>query len=528
MRHSLLLTFILIALSLTSCRKDFDFEPSTGNLRFSKDTVYLDTVFTNIGSSTYTLKVYNDSDKDISIPSIRLGRPNSKYRITVDGMMGNNNQSFQNVELLAKDSLYIFIETTASIGDANPTDFLYTDIIEFNSVNQTQKVDLVTLIQDAIFIKPNRPLDTGIKETLIINGVASSAEGHELTDSELNWTNEKPYVVYGFALVPNGKTLTINPGTKVHFHADSGLIVDKQATLHINGALSDYDAEGKTVVDREVTFEGDRLEPGFANVAGQWGTVYILSQNNNTVNYLTVKNAAIGFLVQPFGLMTNPISENELYQPKVTFNNTKFFNHKFYGLLARNAQITGNNVVANYCGQATVACTFGGKYNFTHSTFNNTWFGSNQLGLLINNFYKTETTQYINPVEEANFNNCIIYGSNQLSLFIDKVNDADIQYKFDHCLIKFNNINNQYSNHPLYQFATDTQHYNNCIIATNSSQNKPVFYNVNKDLLMIGEDSAAKGKANFIFSSGTQDILGKTRTNPSDIGAYNFITFPEN
>jgi len=43
----------------SSCRKDFEYAPSTGSLEFSKDTVYLDTVFSKIGSSTYNLKVYN-------------------------------------------------------------------------------------------------------------------------------------------------------------------------------------------------------------------------------------------------------------------------------------------------------------------------------------------------------------------------------------------------------------------------------------------------------------------------------------
>ena len=57
--------FIVLFVTLFSCRNDFDFEPSVGNLSFSKDTVYLDTVFTNIGSSTYTLKVYNKSNKNI-------------------------------------------------------------------------------------------------------------------------------------------------------------------------------------------------------------------------------------------------------------------------------------------------------------------------------------------------------------------------------------------------------------------------------------------------------------------------------
>ena len=130
----LLFTFFIgfFIISLSSCRKDFDFEPSSGNLRFSRDTVYLDTVFTNIGSSTYTLKVYNRSDNDISIPQIKLGRGlESKYRITVDGMTGESNRIFNNVELLANDSMYVFIEVTADVAEANPDDFLYTDQIQF-------------------------------------------------------------------------------------------------------------------------------------------------------------------------------------------------------------------------------------------------------------------------------------------------------------------------------------------------------------------------------------------------------------
>jgi hypothetical protein len=32
---------------------------------------------------------------------------------------------FTNVALLARDSLYVFIETTANIADANPADFVH-------------------------------------------------------------------------------------------------------------------------------------------------------------------------------------------------------------------------------------------------------------------------------------------------------------------------------------------------------------------------------------------------------------------
>lgn len=94
------------------------------------------------------LKVYNRSNDDISIPTISLAKGNaSKYRIMVDGMTGldsDNNgigdgKLFQNVELLAKDSLFVFIETTVDIASANPADMLYTDEIVFGSAFGEQK-----------------------------------------------------------------------------------------------------------------------------------------------------------------------------------------------------------------------------------------------------------------------------------------------------------------------------------------------------------------------------------------------------
>lgn len=71
----------------TSCRKDFNTVQSTGSLTFSKDTVYLDTIFSNIGSSTRSFKVYNKSNDAISIPSITLQNGlGSFYRLNVDGI----------------------------------------------------------------------------------------------------------------------------------------------------------------------------------------------------------------------------------------------------------------------------------------------------------------------------------------------------------------------------------------------------------------------------------------------------------
>lgn len=517
MRNSLFLLLFGIIISLSSCRNDFEFQPSKGGLTFSKDTVYLDTVFTNIGSSTYRLKVYNKSDNDISIPKIQLAKgTSSKYRMLIDGLTGEDSDAsgigegkiFNDVELLAKDSMFIFIETTASITDANPTDFLYTDQIEFHNISGApQTVELVTLIQDAVFIYPNRPIETGIKETLIINGMDSEIEGHELTTSdELNWTDEKPYVVYGYAFVPDGETLTIDAGARVHFHANSGLIVDKNAQLLVNGTL-----------ENDVVFEGDRLEPFFSDKPGQWGTVLITSNLENQINYLTIKNATVGLLLQR--------SEATIF-PKLTISNSQIYDCSTIGLLARTATLTGNNIVINNAGQASLACTHGGTYNFTHCTFNNNWPSSNQVAVLISNNLETEDAIFVQDLIEANFNNCIIYGSNQVEMILDNEQSTSsptlFNYKFNHCLLKFNNIDNQFTNNPLYQFTTDATHYVNCSIASNSSTFNPQFEDQSKNQLWLSEDLNLPNDATFTLLF-PNDILGINRTTSTDLGAYQFI-----
>ena len=127
MRYLYGLAILCCLVLWSSCRNDFETVASTGSLEFSKDTVYLDTIFSNIGSSTYNLKVYNRSDEDINIPTLRLAQGEaSSYRLNVDGMPG---KVFENVQVLAKDSIFIFIETTFDINNlpTNPKDFLYTD-----------------------------------------------------------------------------------------------------------------------------------------------------------------------------------------------------------------------------------------------------------------------------------------------------------------------------------------------------------------------------------------------------------------
>ena len=56
-------------------------------------------------------------------------------------------------------------------------------------------------------------------------------EADPIDRNELHFNNTKPYVIYGYAAVPSTKTLVIDPGARVHFHAESGLIVANNASI---------------------------------------------------------------------------------------------------------------------------------------------------------------------------------------------------------------------------------------------------------------------------------------------------------
>jgi hypothetical protein len=509
-RNAFILFIIGILISLSSCRKDFEFEPSTGDLRFSRDTVYLDTVFTNVGSSTYTLKVYNRSDNDIEIPTIKLGKGlESKYRMTVDGMTGENGKVFNNIELLAKDSLYIFIETTAGIADANPTDFLYTDQIQFDGGSNLQTVELVTLIQDAIFLYPQR-FDDGTTETLpvgedeIYGFILDHADPNH--GDEYHFTNEKPYVIYGYAAVPNGETLVIDPGARVHFHEASGILIGTGGAIQVGG-----DNPNPTEAT-EVIFEGDRLEPDFSNVQGQWGAIWLSSGSAaSSFNHATIKNAVIGLYVQNNA-------------GNLSLKNTQIYDCSIYGIYAQTGTITGENVVINTAGKYALGCTLGGSYEFTHSTFNNNWPSSSQFAVAIDNYANDADTGAQVPFDlvKAEFNNCIIYSSNSRALSVNKADSANLfNFEFHNCLLKFNTPG--FEAEPEYQF-TDNVHYFAMVLNEN-----PKFLDINKNKLNISNEEDDRGGA---YQNGDDafivptDILGVTRTSPPDIGAYQSAPFP--
>jgi len=505
-----LLTFGFILL-WSSCREDFEFSPSSGNLEFSVDTLFLDTLFTNISSSTFNVKVYNRSNDDIVIPNVGLALGEaSDYRLNVDGIPG---KIFNNIEIQAQDSIFIFVETTVDFSDlnTNTTDFVYTDQIEFDSNENQQTVELVTLVKDAKFILPNRDNTTRVVETLTLNidgePVETDMEGRELLPNELTFTNEKPYVIYGYAVVPEGETLNIEAGARIHFHENSGIIVSNNASIKVNGAFSN----DQDTLENEIIFEGDRLETSFTNTPGQWGSIWLLNgSKDNVINYATIKNGTIGLLCEGDANQAN----------KLNINNSQIYNFASFGILGRNTNIIGNNVVINNVGQSSIAGINGGSYNFTHSTLVNYWNNSSRQfpALLLNNNTITDSNSNTD-LTQANFNNCIIYGNSRNEISLNDNEENAFNFKFTNCLVRLERRSND---NPNFDFN------NTLLYQDNIFNDDPNFKDIELNNFIIGEESAAINKANPIFSNLIPlDILNIDRTIAPDIGAYQHVIFTE-
>ena len=515
MRYLYSFLSLLIIVFASSCRKDFSTSLSKGNLKFSTDTVFVGKVFDNISSSTHRFTVKNPSNKDIRIPQISLEKGNTSfYRLNVDGVSG---KSFENIEILAKDSIFVFVETTIPFNEITDPDFMYRDKVLFYNDSNQQKVELEAQVVDVHLIRPNRTqiADGFAYEEIILgqdaDGNDITIRGTNLTD-DTTFTNDKPWLIYNYVGVPNGKTLTIDAGTQIHFHANSGIIVQDGGKLIVNGTL-----------DNKVIFQGDRLEEVYQDISGQWGTIWLFSgSKENSIQHAKILNATLGLLVD---------SNNDISEQTLLLNNTEIYNTTSYGLLARNAKIETNNTVIGNNGASSFATILGGNYDFTHVTLANYWRSSNrqEATLSLSNALQISETEFLVSDLQANFTNCIISGSQNMELHYDKLDGANFNFKFTNCMLKFEDATNQFIDDPLFDFNNTTL-YQNVLLNKN-----PDFKNTNpfEDFVdfRIGENSDAINQADssiILLKPILQtDLVGTDRLPNPDIGAYQHIVFEE-
>ena len=482
-----LLAVLIGIIILFGCTKE-DEILYEGKLDFSTDTITFDTVFASIGSITKTLTIYNNNNSDIFSNISIKGSSSANFRMNIDGVAGNNQN---NVLIPKNDSIFIFIEVTVD-PSSNTTPYILSDSLTFEIGSNIQSVKLVAWGQDAHFYTPNTYGE-------IINGTDTTKIYYHQINSNQIWSNDKPHVIYGYVIIEPNSQLTINEGTDVYFHQNSGMIVGNPfssvtgGTLKVNGTLNN-----------EVTFQGDRLDSWYENIPGQWDRIrFIPGSYDNEINYAIIKNGTTG-------IHADTVANSN---PTVTINNTIIKNMSSIGILGQGAKIVASNTIVSECGQYTVACYIGGDYTFNHCTFANYWNYSirNTPSILLNNYYvDANDNVQIRDLNNAYFGNCIIYGSLTTEVSFDKNENGMFDYYFENSLLKIDQSIN-----------TNTANFTNII-----KNDDPIFQDHLNNDLSIDENSPAIETGNFQITQDNNlflDICGENRNDPPDMGAYQYI-----
>ncbi|GGK88712.1 hypothetical protein GCM10011405_40580 [Rufibacter glacialis] len=315
----------LVVVSIASCTpREEEITPSASALlRLEADTVLFDTVFTQAGSVTKRLKVYNPNKNAVRISEIKVGGlQGSPFQVVVNGVPG---PQVQNIELRGKDSLLVLVKATIN-PNAQEQPFLVQDSLLFLTNGNQQKVKLVAYGQNAAYY-----------------------QGHYLTSPAEVWTAAKAHVIYDSVTVPAGQTLTIQKGSQVHLY--------RNAKIRVLGTLK---VEGEH--EKRVVFQQVRKEEQYRNAPGQWqGLEFLPGSQNSELRYVEVKNAVTGLYLKATG--------NQV--PQVTLRHAFLKNMLQTGVLSHGGNVRLENSVITNCGEYALAGLGGGRYEVVFSTLAN-------------------------------------------------------------------------------------------------------------------------------------------------------------
>ncbi len=397
-----------VVLLLSNCRKE---QFGKGNLSFSTDTLTFDTVFTSLGSTTKYFKVFNTDKKAVKISNIHLAHlVGTQFRISVDGLQGDN---FNEVEIPAKDSVYVFVEVTVNPTSA-ATPFLIIDDVEFTTNGETSTVHLQAFGQNAHFHYGQ-----------IING------------AEI-WNNDLPHVVISHDTVPGvyvkcGGSLTINSGCKIFFANNSALFVE--GTLNANA----------TTWTDSIVFQGVRLEEYYNDKPGQWFGIVFLRSNCGSVpqgnfNHCIVNESSYGIYAGA-GLSTDITTYlGPSGRPEVTIQNSIVENSLYNAVYGFNAKIDAENCIFHTAGENLVKFGLGGDYTFNQCTMYNggsKYVDHQKESLFLSNLVSDGTNTYLEPLKTT-FTNCVVYGSleNEVSFNNAETAFTNFDNAFHYCDVK--------------------------------------------------------------------------------------------
>lgn len=465
-KQRLLLPIALMALmlpALVGCISD-DFTTSPSDtLTFSSDTVSFDTVFTDLGTPTARLKVFNRAKKSVNISSISFADPQSAFSMNVDGQSGT---TFSDVEIRGGDSIFVFIECFIPEQDRNSPQ-LIEDKLRFVTNGVTQDVVVEAWGQNVTRLK-----------------------GVTITEDR-TLTAEIPYVVFDSITIAPGATLRIEPGANILFHDGAKMTVE--GTLEAIGAP-----------DRLINFRGDRLDNVLPDVAydilaGQWEGIRIAPESfGNRMEYVDMRSTKIGLTVD---------SCADLSKQKLLLVNSWLHNSQANALEVNYAWVDAYGCVFSEAAYSAVYLA-GGKHDFTQCTLSNYYlftYPSDPLLWLDHCLPESLAENPTQPLMEASFKNCIFYG-----LPAD-INEGDLTGSnvfLEYCSLK--------------SPGNDDTNFLNCLWDTD-----PLFLTVRSDYYFnyhVEEDSPVIGAGNPAFVTPLCEVdmdgVNRLASGPPTLGAY--------
>ncbi|MGA0817829.1 MAG: hypothetical protein ACO3PE_02775 [Schleiferiaceae bacterium] len=484
-----LATFVIALATLAACRPDFRFAPEPVALTRSQDTVYLDTVFATVGSSTRSVRLVNPSPYDVQLTRLGLGRgAESPFRFNANGRPG---PELDDVVIPAHDSIWVFVETTAPRGDG---EMLWEDSLRIEQGDFSQNIYLVALAWDAHFHYPNRVLTIPQPPPYADLNIP-----YVILGANEVWSDDKPHVVYGYAVVDSGATLDITAGARVHFHSGSGLWVASGGTLRI-------DAANAGSFEDPAVLEGDRLEPFYRHIAGQWGGllggIFIQRGAKAEIQNAWIRNGTLG-------IRCDSVADGEDYNLVVRRSRITDFSraavYSGFGRIRLENSVVSNSGLYNLY-------TLGGRVEADHCSFANAFPGPRStpsIGLF--NRYDDGTGTYrYRALLQGDFRNCIVDGSQESEVGFGYGPQAAFNYRFEGSLLKLN----RFPASPIYD-VNNPQFFGGCVFNAPAQFESPSEYDYRLKLGSAALGIGWPGATNAV----PNDALGQTRPSPADAGA---------
>ena len=396
-----------LVVALAACTDNDSFTTNRSNfLTFSTDTVKMDTVFTNIGSSTYSFWVYNNSGDGLRLSSVRLRNGNQTgFRVNVDGSYLDNSLGsvVTDLEVRKGDSIRVFVEITSP---------------------ETRQPEPKQVADELVF-----HLESGVEQSVRLQAWAWDAVKvsnlHVSADTIIQ--SAVPVIIYGNGItVDSGAVLTLR-NTTLYFHDQAG--IDVYGSLHTENTV----------------MRGDRLDHMFDylpynRVSGQWrGLWFAPSSSVNSLTDTEIRNAC-------HALVLSDSCALDTTRQRLVMTRCVVHNAKGYGLIAYNS-----NIALHYCQFTNTLgdclAIYGGTSYIDHCTLGQFYPFSANRGAALR--FGNYVAPFFYPMFRLTCLNTIVTGYESDVVFLEHV-DADpaaadssaqakdiiFTYQFDDCLLR--------------------------------------------------------------------------------------------